>query len=208
VNLWRARYILDVDFVTGVWGTAVHPTCQRGDSFVQPPKIGACFSSFPVVTGDLSGVNAFLTNFGGSQRFQAFDPRVESGNRFRLRGKVVQNDEDGGRLPGDDSDVFRPGADFELTVIRNSTNTSIVFNADGFPAVEAFQVQNGVESFMFNSAELVKTAPQPMSMAAGETDLLSGPIWTAGLFTGCAVGYIRSSQGCVAVKYEISGVAR
>jgi hypothetical protein len=203
-----SRFILDIDFTTGVWGTAVHPTCQRGDSTVSPPVVGGCNSSFPVKVGDLSGVGAFLVNSFGSQRFQAFDPRVDAANQFTMRGKVVQNDVDVGRLPGDDSDVFRPGADFRLTVKRNAGNTSVVYVADGFPAAEAFQIKDGYKSNMFNSETLVKTAPSPLGMAVGETDIVSGPVWATGLFTGCAIGKVRTTQGCVALNYELSGTIR
>ena len=176
--------------MTGVWGLLVHPTCERGPT-------GACHNAFPIATGDLSGFfKRRVTDFLGGQRKQLADIK-RTANGLSVQGKVVQSDS------GLDSDLFRPGADFLATFELLTPNTAkIHFNADGFPAAEAFWIpKRGAPQNLFNSNFAVKTAPSAFGMVIGEFDVLSS------VFTGCnPLDYtVKTSQGCVALAYEVDG---
>lgn len=116
---------------------------------------------------------------------------------MRLQGKVVQNDS------GLDSNLFRPGADFLATFETiSSSQMKIHFSADGFQAAEAFWIpKRGSTQIISNSSFAVKTAPSAFGMMSGELDFVQSA------FTGCWPfnNTVRSSQGCVALDYEVDG---
>jgi hypothetical protein len=190
---WNRAFV-DLDFRTGVYGIFVHPTCERGTQAGD----GACYNSFPIKIGDLTGLfRRPLLNLFGQAREQMFDIKSDSlTNVVSLQGKLIQND------TGVESNVFRPGADFRLTVRTSGPNFRLNFEADGFPAFEAFHVHpNGVAENLFDSEFAVKTAPSPFALAGLEL----GVVTQTTECEGRVRKFIASSQGCVALEYEVEG---